>query len=193
MSLMNFDRIWFLTWTTYGTWLPGDARGFVSPKFENLQTEPRNNVPGTEYDQGRPALRSLAAENLRGEPIWLMLEQAEVLRNQFQETARHRGWTIIIGAIMANHIHLVVGVTGDPDPASLLRDFKSYGSRALNGRWTKPESGTWWTEQGSKRKVKDEQHLSAVIEYVRHQVGALVIWECANRSCLVDSTTQTTN
>src|SRR5947209_816005 len=23
------DRYWFLTWTTYGTWLPGDARGFV--------------------------------------------------------------------------------------------------------------------------------------------------------------------
>ena len=24
------DRYWLLTWTTYGTWLPGDARGFVS-------------------------------------------------------------------------------------------------------------------------------------------------------------------
>jgi hypothetical protein len=41
--------------------------------------------------------------------------------------------------------------------------------------------------------VKDEQHLSAVIEYVRNQVGALVIWEWANPSCLVDSTIQTTN
>jgi hypothetical protein len=24
------DRFWLLTWTTYGTWLPGDERGFVS-------------------------------------------------------------------------------------------------------------------------------------------------------------------
>ncbi len=23
------DRYWPLTWTTYGTWLPGDARGFA--------------------------------------------------------------------------------------------------------------------------------------------------------------------
>jgi len=23
------ERHWFLTWTTYGTWLPGDDRGFV--------------------------------------------------------------------------------------------------------------------------------------------------------------------
>jgi len=28
---LAFDRHWLLTWTTYGTWLPGDARGFVSP------------------------------------------------------------------------------------------------------------------------------------------------------------------
>lgn len=24
-------RCWLLTWTTYGTWLPGEDRGFVSP------------------------------------------------------------------------------------------------------------------------------------------------------------------
>jgi hypothetical protein len=24
------DRVWMITWTTYGTRLPGDARGFVS-------------------------------------------------------------------------------------------------------------------------------------------------------------------
>ena len=33
MDWNGIDRIWFLTWTTYGTWLPGDERGFVSPKF----------------------------------------------------------------------------------------------------------------------------------------------------------------
>ncbi len=23
------DNVWLLTWTTYGTWLPGDNRGFM--------------------------------------------------------------------------------------------------------------------------------------------------------------------
>ena len=139
-------RIWFLTWTTYGTWLPGDERGFVSPKFEGPISQKRNNVPGTEYDEGRPALRELAKQRLAGPPVFLILKQANVLKDQFEETARFRQWSILAVAIMPNHIHLVVGVPGDPEPDVLLRDFKAYGSRALNRRHSRPASGTWWTE-----------------------------------------------
>ena len=31
---------WLLTWTTYGTWLPGDERGFVG----NVVEEPANDA-----------------------------------------------------------------------------------------------------------------------------------------------------
>jgi hypothetical protein len=27
MNFEAYNRIWFLTWTIYGTWLPGDERG----------------------------------------------------------------------------------------------------------------------------------------------------------------------
>jgi hypothetical protein len=54
---------------------------------------------------------------------------------------------------MNNHFHIVAGVLGDPDPHDLMRDFKSYASRRLNRNWAKPESGTWWTESGSVRKL----------------------------------------
>jgi REP element-mobilizing transposase RayT len=77
---------------------------------------------------------------------------------------------------MGNHVHLIVGVPGDPDPSDILGDFKSYGSRALNRRWPKPVSGTWWTEGGSKRKLPDERALFAAIRYVQNQPNALVIW-----------------
>ncbi|MCY2963548.1 MAG: hypothetical protein NT069_07850, partial [Planctomycetota bacterium] len=128
----DYSRIWFLTWTTYGTWLPGDQRGFVSPKFEGPISEKRHNVPGTEYDQGRPVLRQLAMERLAGPPIYLIFEQAPLLKDQFEETAGIRKWSILAGAILPNHIHLVTAVPGDPDPHVLLRDYKAYGSRALN-------------------------------------------------------------
>lgn len=172
-----YRRIWFLTWTTYGTWLPGDQRGFVSPKFEGPIAEKRHSTPGTEYDQGRPELRILAKQKLAGPPIFLVASQAPVLKDQFEETAKHRGWSILVGAIMPNHVHLVTGVPGDPDPEVLLRDFKSYGSRSLNRNFGRPPSDTWWTEQGSRRKVKDQSHLNAVVDYVKNQAGALVIWE----------------
>ena len=176
----SFDRVWFLTWTTYGTWLPGDERGFVSPKFAEGAYEPRNNIVGDPYDGARPELRRLAQSKLVGDPIKLERDHAILLKDQFEETARYRGWIIVIGAILATHVHLVVGVHGDPDPSELLRDFKSYGSRPLNQRFGKPESGTWWTEQGSKRKVKDQPHYEAVTAYVANQVNPLVIW-CAGQ------------
>ena len=132
MDCNRIDRIWFLTWTTYGTWLPGDERGFVSPKFEGDAPERRNNEPGRPYDEGRADLRRMADNRLAGDPVRLNRAQAEVVRHQFEETARCRGWQLLAGAIMANHVHLVVGVPGDPDPSALLRDFKSYASRALN-------------------------------------------------------------
>lgn len=172
----SFDRVWFLTWTTYGTWLPGDARGFVSPKFDLEKTEKRNNIVGTEYDKDRPKLRELSKSKLIGEPVYLRLEHAEVIRVQFEETAKRRGWTIVIGAIIANHVHLVVGVLGDPEPDVLLRDFKSYASGSLNRTFCRPESGTWWTQSGSKRKVKDARHFNAVVAYVKNQQGALMSW-----------------
>jgi hypothetical protein len=80
---------------------------------------------------------------------------------------------------MANHVHIVLGVPGDPDPEDLLRDFKAYGSRALNKRWPRPESDTWWTESGSKRKLPNETAVLAAIRYVIEQEHPLLVWTAA--------------
>ena len=104
-----------------------------------------------------------------------------MVRRQFEETARYRGWQLLAGAIMANHVHLVVGVPGDPDPSSLLRDFKSYASRALNLRDRVSVKPRWWTEQGSKRKIADWDTLETVLRYVREQAYALEVWDAVNR------------
>jgi REP element-mobilizing transposase RayT len=45
------------------------------------------------------------------------------LVDQFRETAGVRGWALLAAAVMANHVHLVVGVDGDPEPAEFLRVF----------------------------------------------------------------------
>ena len=49
---------------------------------------------------------------------------------------------------MANHVHVVVGVPGDPEPERLLADFKAWGTRRLNRGWGRREH--WWTQGGSK-------------------------------------------
>jgi len=179
LNFDSFDRTWLLTWTTYATWLPGDRRGFVSPKYDGTVAEKRNNQVGTIVDSDRFELQQSAKAKVIGKPVLLTKPQATVLKHQFEETAHFRAWTIISGAIMANHVHLIVGVSNDPDPSSLLRGFKSYASRALNKEFTIPESGTWWTEQGSKRKVYNAAFFANARRYVLEQHNPLLIWDAA--------------
>jgi REP element-mobilizing transposase RayT len=177
------DRFWLLTWTTYGTWLPGDARGFVSNVRDGPGAEVRHNNPGTPYDANDARVYQRAQDNLVGKPVWLTAEQAVIVADHFAETASYRGWQLLAAAVMANHVHLVVGVTGDPDPAKLLHDFKSYGTRALKVKGHEPSGGRWWTESGSRRKLTDETAVRAAVEYVRSQHKALVVRAVASGAC----------
>ena len=163
------NRYWLLTWTTYGTWLPGDDRGFVSNVREGPGPEVKHNTPGTAYDTKQRGLAIAAQQQMTGPPIRLTAALAGPLAEQFRETARFRGWSLLAVAIMANHVHLVVAVPGDPDPEVLLRDFKSYGSRCLNRLAGKPQSGTWWTASGSRRKLPDNAAVRSAVVYVGNQ------------------------
>jgi REP element-mobilizing transposase RayT len=170
------DRFWFLTSTTYGNWLPGDERGFVGPVRTPLGIQKVHNLPGTDYDRNVPRLRRYAATQLKHPPIVFGPAHADVIFRQFYETARYRRWHLSAVGIMTTHVHIVIGVHGDPNPDDVLGDFKSYASRALNRKWARPKSDTWWTESGSKRKLPDESAVLAAVEYIRHQPNPLLIW-----------------
>jgi REP element-mobilizing transposase RayT len=170
------DRCWFLTWTTYGSWLPGDERGFVGFNREFGGARQSKHLPSGPVEKPNEALKSFSQAIMRGEAIRLNLQQAEVLFGQFQETASYRNWTLLAVAIMANHIHCVLGVMGDPKPEDLLRDLKSYGSRSLNRIWGKPKSETWWTESGSRRKLHGEGDVKMAVDYAESQEFPLLIW-----------------
>ena len=175
------DRHWFLTWTTYGTWLPGDDRGFVSNVDAGDGTTRRINEFGSEPATRMRGLQIMARKKMKGPPVYLAVELAKPLFDQFRETAAVRQWELLAVAIMANHVHLLVGVPGDPDPHTLLRDFKSYGSRCLNKLVGKPASGTWWTEGGSTRKKDSNEAIAAAKEYVMKQKAPLVTWNADER------------
>jgi REP element-mobilizing transposase RayT len=168
------DRHWLLTWTTYGTWLPGDDRGFVGHVRQSNGSQSTHNQPGTEYDRERPHLEGFAKATQNFPAVRLTREQAVIVCRQAQATAELRRWKLFAVAVMANHVHLVVGVTGDPEPGSLLRDFKSYSARELN-KGCLPSTRRWWTKSGSTRKLPDEPALLAAIRYVENQDWPLAL------------------
>ena len=131
-------RVWLLTNTTYGSWLPGDRRGSItSVRDERPGDEPsvvriEHDIPGEPCEEPIPGLENSAREQMTGPPIYVDAEKAAVVLAQFRETAAYRRWTLRAVAIMYNHFHLVVVVPGDPPPRKVLADFKAYGTRALS-------------------------------------------------------------
>jgi REP element-mobilizing transposase RayT len=136
-----------------------------------------HDLSGELWEDPLPGLRRSAMESMNGPPIYLDREKAEAVLAQFQETATHRGWTLRAVAVMVNHFHIVVTPESDPAPKKILADFKAYASRVLNRRYGQPPSETWWTTNGSKRKLRNEQALADAINYVLYkQPNPLVVW-----------------
>lgn len=176
MTPLEIDRNWFITVAAYGTWLPGDERGFVSYHRPQRAERVIHNAPGTPRDANLPDLERYCSGIMKGDPVSLNRDQAFALWAQFQETANYRRWQLWAVAIMANHFHTVVGVPGDPEPGKIRGDLKSYSSRSLNRRWGQPKNGTWWADGGSNRILPSADSLFRAIRYVIHQEFPLLIW-----------------
>ncbi|MEK6257091.1 MAG: transposase [Planctomycetota bacterium] len=176
INLLPIERYWFLTWTTYGSWLPGDLRGFVGEAVDEDGLRRPHNESHSPPAMPSEALAQFSRELLVGPPILLNVLQAKALLEQFLETTRYRRWLLVAVGVMQTHIHAVIGVTGDPKPEKILNDLKSYATRRLNRDWARPVSETWWSRSGSKRKLAGEQDVVAVVEYIHHQPNPLLIW-----------------
>jgi REP element-mobilizing transposase RayT len=134
-----------LIWTTYATWLPGDARGWVQSK-----------TPGVQPPD--PKRERQAREHLTEPPVLLDAEQRSLVEQTIREHAAFRHWTLHAVNVRSNHVHVVA--TCDC-PAERARDqFKLWTSRRLSERagLTAPvarKAGRrhWWTEGGDSEPI----------------------------------------
>jgi len=144
---------YFITWTTYATWLPGDERGWVK------KGDVRVRAP-------EPALKNYASSVLKSDPVLLSQEQRELVESTIRDHCKIRGWELHALNARSNHVHVVV--TANIEPRRVLDQFKAWCTRKLNEQFGRRRSATgrWWTEGGSKRWINDERHLENVIQYV---------------------------
>jgi REP element-mobilizing transposase RayT len=156
---MNDPIAYFLTWITYGTWLPGDARGWV------------------EYRRGwqlpDPVRELEAAARMREDACRLNARQRDEVERQIEETCRQRGWSLHAVNCRSNHVHVVVSA-GETPPKRIRSDLKAWATRCLKQR-ARPladalgydaERENWWAERGSIRFLYDETSVEAAIQYV---------------------------
>jgi hypothetical protein len=149
---------YFLTWTTYGTWLPGDERGWVD---KSGQFRPPN-----------PALEAVARILLTEEPCFLNDDQRRLVEQTIAKHCAIRGWQLHVVRCRTNHVHVVVTAPIHP---KLVRDqFKAWCTRHLKElqRANNPDPSQalrvhWWAEGGSARWLNDEESLGEAILYMR--------------------------
>ena len=170
----------FLTWPTYGTWLPGDERGWVQH--------------GKGFQLPDP-IRKLEAEARMTEDACILdEEQRRLVEKTIVDHCRIRGWELHAVNCRPNHLHVVV--TANQDPDEVRGQFKAWCTRKLKELEQARRGGTgehspslarrvsvssilearrvsvphirqnWWGERGSRRYLGDEESLEAAIRYV---------------------------
>jgi REP element-mobilizing transposase RayT len=149
---------YFLTWTTYGSWLPGDERGWVD----------RWRRHGEIVDKPEPLLEKHARELLKGPAVTLDQEMRTAAEAAMRGATDEFGWMIHALAVRSNHVHLVVSAR-DKAPGKVMGLLKRRGTQTLNGLNGNNNIKRWWTEDGSKRLLYTEEAVARAVEYVKNQ------------------------
>jgi len=139
----------FITWTTYGTWLQGDERGYVK---------------NTKTYTGNTALRQANIEARSRDPVWLSAEQRRVIDKAIRKEASSRNHRIYAMTVERDHVHLIIkympGSIG-----TIVAYYKTAGRIVLK---TVGYTGKLWTTGYDKRFCFDQQTLQKRIAYVRN-------------------------
>ena len=161
----------FITWTCYGTWLPGDRRGYVSDTFLPDGTrKPKQNTPGTPYTADDAHTRDRARRRQKGRTVYLNRDQATAVAEALVDAAGKQQWRILRGAVMRSHVHVVV-IDCPEDGPLVRRGLKGPSQTRLSRLAGKPQR--WWTRGGSDRYLRDEASIQGAIDYVAAQEGIL--------------------
>ena len=139
---------YMVTWTTYGTWLQGDKRGYVKNGEilgcnERLEKSNRGN-----QSKGAVVLNS---------------EQKKIVREAIEKEAERIKQKILALAVCSKHVHMVVGYIGGGIEKKVGR-YKNSARAALGSCGC---NGRIWTKGFDKRYCFDDKALKQMIDYVQ--------------------------
>ncbi|HXG08182.1 MAG TPA: transposase, partial [Gemmataceae bacterium] len=158
---MSEPLAYFLTWHTYGSWLPGHAQGSVDEEHREFGTP---FVP-PDPERARQSAARLVHAPIRLEQPWREAVQAAVI-----EVCAYRGWTLLALHVRTTHVHALVAAPIAPE--KILNDFKAYATRRLRREKLATADLRIWSEHGSTRYIWKDRQLAEAIDYVVNRQGA---------------------
>lgn len=138
-----------LTWTTYGTWLQGDKRGYV----KDGQILEQNKI-----------FEEINKSNLEKQPVKFNAKQKKIVEEAIIQEAKRLEQKVFALAVFSNHIHLLV----EKNHESIERAVALYKT-AIRKPLHKDAGlkGKIWSKGFDKRFCFNKHQLNRRIEYVR--------------------------
>ena len=141
----------FITWCTYGSWLPGDSRGW------------RQRRGG--HQLGNAVLEKHCRSKLKSDPVRLRDCDRTTIEDACKEHCKIRGWQLFEVNARSNHVHVVVAAYQKPQT---VRDqLKANCTRRLRLQTDPLKLERTWVKGGDCEVLFDEEELEAAILYVR--------------------------
>ena len=147
---MNDPVTYFITWTTYGTWLPGDSRGWRKWKAGEQQPQ--------------PLLENWCRDRMKEQPVLLNECQRHEVEAICRRHSEIRGWELHAVSARSNHVHLAV--TANAGPKKVRNQFKANATRILRQHPHPIVNERIWTRGGDVDVVDGEDALEQVILYI---------------------------
>jgi len=160
-TLPNPPFAYFITFTTYGTWLHGDKRGSVDPLHHQFET-PRLK-PNQDLYVGMKTKQ-------RYKTIFLDKQKRKVVMKAIQSACQNYHWHLYAIHVRSNHVHMIVQATTASE--KIMGQLKAYASRALNKLANQTSPQKYWSRHGSTRYIWSSRFLFPVMHYVIDQQGS---------------------
>ncbi len=148
--MMDEPLAFLLTWTCYGTWLPGDSRGWTARNAGQQSPNER--------------LREFVVRNMNESETTLSQASRTLVEATIAAHCEIRGWKLWAVNARTNHVHVVVTANANPDV--VMQQFKAWCTRKLKVANNDQVRASWWTRSGSTRYLNTESDLQSAIEYV---------------------------
>jgi REP element-mobilizing transposase RayT len=152
---------YLLTFRCYGTYLPGDPRGYVNR---------HHNTPGHAFLAADPRREAAVLRTLPQPPQILDGPARAAVDASIRQSCARAGWTLHALHVRTNHLHAVV--SGTEPPERIMGSLKAWATRRLRNDGLVDSQTRPWSRHGSTRWLWTERAVEDACRYVVEGQGA---------------------
>ncbi len=152
---------YFITFSTYGTWLHGTSKGKGSVDDEHNKYGGDFVAPDEETER--------RAREAMTQPVYTMKsEECEIVKNAIVTLCHERGRRLLAVHVRSNHVHVVAV---DREPERVMSDLKARASRELTRAGFDDSTRKRWSRHGSTLHLFDELTVTDKSDYTLNRQG----------------------